>query len=153
HWADARQRGLSLCVEELCRDCPELLDDLRAQIHLCHQLEGLAGDEGRPAPGGSPPAGPGFQIEGGVGRGGMGVVSRARQAHLNRTVALKMILSGGHSGSEERLRFLAEAEAIASIEHPGVVQVHGFGTHEGLPWFALEYCSGGSLAGKLNGTP
>ena len=99
------------------------------------------------------PAVPGFDIEGELGRGGWGVVYRAHQKHLNRTVALKMILAGGHAGSEERVRFLSEAEVIASLHHPGIVQVHEFGTCDGLPWFALEYCPGGSLANKLNGTP
>ena len=99
------------------------------------------------------PAVPGFDIEGELGRGGWGVVYRARQKHLNRTVALKMILAGGHAGAEEHKRFLVEAEVIASLQHPGIVQVYEFGTHQGLPWFALEYCANGSLANKLGGTP
>jgi WD40 repeat protein len=96
---------------------------------------------------------PGFEIEAEVGRGGWGVVYRARQTQLNRTVALKMILAGAHAGAEERARFLAEAEAIAALHHPGIVQVHELGTCDGLPYFALEYCPGGSLAGRLAGTP
>ncbi len=96
---------------------------------------------------------PGYEILGELGRGGMGVVYKARQVQLNRLVALKMILSGGHAGSEERVRFLAEGEAIAAIRHPGIVQIYDFGTHGGLPYFALEFCAGDSLAGKLNGTP
>jgi WD40 repeat protein len=88
-----------------------------------------------------------------LGRGGMGVVYKARQQALKRTVALKMILSGGHAGEEDRARFLAEAEAIAAIKHPGIVQVFDFGTHDGLPFFSLEFCEGGSLASKLAGTP
>jgi tetratricopeptide (TPR) repeat protein len=83
----------------------------------------------------------------------MGVVYRARQRQLNREVALKMILQGGHAGRDERLRFLAEAEAIAAVRHPGIVQVHDFGTHNDLPYFALELCPGGSLADRLSGTP
>jgi serine/threonine protein kinase len=96
---------------------------------------------------------PGYEILGELGRGGMGVVYKARQVGLNRIVALKMILAGGHAGAEERQRFLAEAEAIAAIKHPGIVQIHDFGTHEELPFFALEFCDGGSLAARLNGTP
>jgi serine/threonine protein kinase/tetratricopeptide (TPR) repeat protein len=96
---------------------------------------------------------PGYEILGELGRGGMGVVYKARQEKLKRTVALKMILSGGHAGANERERFLAEAEAIAAIQDPGIVQIHEFGTHEDLPFFALEYCAGGSLANKLNGAP
>src|SRR5262245_15488418 len=80
---------------------------------------------------------PGLELLGGRGRGGMGVVYRARETCLNRVVALKMILAGGHAGAEERQRFLAEAEAIARVTHPGIVQVHEYGVHAGLPYFAL----------------
>jgi tetratricopeptide (TPR) repeat protein/tRNA A-37 threonylcarbamoyl transferase component Bud32 len=99
------------------------------------------------------PAPPGYEITCELARGGMGVVYKARQEKLKRIVALKMILSGGHAGAEDRARFMAEAEAIAAIAHPGIVQIHEFGTHEDLPFFALEFCAGGSLASKLNGTP
>src|SRR5947208_7487868 len=83
----------------------------------------------------------------------MGVVYRARQTKLNRPVALKMVLAGGHAGPAERVRFLAEAEAIAGVQHPGIVQVYEFGTCGEQPYFALELCPGGSLAAKLAGTP
>src|SRR5215212_2189574 len=66
---------------------------------------------------GAPPAPPGFEILGELGRGGMGVVYHARQTKLNREVALKMILAGGHAGEHERARFLAEAESIAALNH------------------------------------
>jgi formylglycine-generating enzyme required for sulfatase activity/tRNA A-37 threonylcarbamoyl transferase component Bud32 len=96
---------------------------------------------------------PGYEILGELGRGGMGVVCKARHLRLNRIVALKMVLSGGQATPEERLRFLAEAEAIAAVKHPGIVQVHDFGTHNGVPYLSLEFCPGGSLAGKLSGNP
>jgi serine/threonine-protein kinase len=111
---------------------------------------------GAPLPDGRHPRGrgvPGYEILGELGRGGMGVVYKATQVALHRTVALKMILSGDHAGPEERLRFLAEAEAVAAIGHPGIVQVYDFGTHDGLPFFALEFCPGGSLADRLAGNP
>src|SRR5262249_32888009 len=101
--------------------------------------------------GGSAP--PGYEVVGELGRGGMGVVYRARQVQLNRMVALKMILAGGHAAAEDRVRFLAEAEAVAAVKHPGIVQIHDFGTHNGLPFFALEFCPNGSLEKKLAGTP
>jgi WD40 repeat protein/tRNA A-37 threonylcarbamoyl transferase component Bud32 len=96
---------------------------------------------------------PGYEVLGELGRGGMGVVYKARQAKLNRLVALKMILSGAHAGSAERQRFLTEAEAVARLQHPNIVQIHEIGEADGYPFFSLEFCPGGSLAAKLNGTP
>jgi WD40 repeat protein len=96
---------------------------------------------------------PGYQIEKELGRGGMGVVYRARHLQLNRTVALKMILAGGHAGQAELERFRVEAEAIARLQHPGIVQVFEVGEHEGMPFFSLEFCSQGSLEDHLEGTP
>jgi WD40 repeat protein len=96
---------------------------------------------------------PGYEVLGELGRGGMGVVYKARQRALNRPCALKMILSGGHAGADDRARFLAEAEAIAKVRHPGIVQVYDYGTHQGLPYFSLELCEGGSLADRLRENP
>jgi serine/threonine-protein kinase len=83
----------------------------------------------------------------------MGVVYKARQVQANRVVALKMILAGGHAGAAERARFQTEAEAIARLQHPHVVQVYEVGEHEGKPFFSLEFCGGGSLDRQLQGTP
>jgi formylglycine-generating enzyme required for sulfatase activity/tRNA A-37 threonylcarbamoyl transferase component Bud32 len=102
-----------------------------------------------PALASPPPVVPGYEILGELGRGGMAVVYKARHLALNRLVALKMILTGSLAGPEERLRFLAEAEAVAAVKHTGIVQIHDFGTHEGVPFLSLEFCGGGSLAGRL----
>jgi WD40 repeat protein len=96
---------------------------------------------------------PGYEILGELGHGGMGVVYKARQVSADRLVALKMILAGGHAGPDELTRFRTEAEAIARLQHPHVVQVFEVGTHRGLPFFSLEFCPGGSLDKKLAGTP
>src|SRR5262249_49771435 len=63
------------------------------------------------------------------------------------------LLAGGCAGSEERERFLREAEAVAGLRHANIVQVHGAGDHDGRPYFTMEYVEGGSLAQKLRGTP
>ena len=96
---------------------------------------------------------PGYEILGELGRGGMGVVYRARQTKLHRVVALKMILSGAHAGEADLARFRTEAEAIARLQHPNIVQIHEIGEHEGKPFFSLEFCAGGALDRKLGGTP
>jgi WD40 repeat protein len=96
---------------------------------------------------------PGYEIIRELGRGGMGVVYQARHLKLNRPVALKMILAGSHAGAADLARFQTEAEAIARLRHPNIVQVYEVGEHEGKPYFSLEFCGGGSLEKKLNGTP
>src|SRR6266566_2497076 len=99
------------------------------------------------------PSIPGYEIEGVLGRGGMGVVYRARHLALKRVVALKMILAGGHAGPRELARFRIEAEAVARLQHPNIVQIHDVGEADGHPYCALEFVEGGNLAGKLKGKP
>jgi serine/threonine-protein kinase len=77
-----------------------------------------------------------------LGRGGMGVVYKARQTALRRVVALKMIPHGDYAGETEHRRFQAEAEAVAQLVHPHIVQIHEVGEHQGVPYFSLEYCAG-----------
>jgi WD40 repeat protein len=96
---------------------------------------------------------PGYELITELGRGGMGVVYQARHLKLDRLVALKMILAGSHAGAAELARFQTEAEAVARLRHPNIVQVYDVGEHEGKPFFSLEFCGGGSLKDRLNGTP
>ena len=95
----------------------------------------------------------GYELLSELGRGGMGVVYKARQLKLNRVVALKMVLAAPMRAASELLRFLAEAEAVAQLQHANIVQVHEVGSHNGLPFMSLEYVDGGTLAQKLKGTP
>jgi WD40 repeat protein/tetratricopeptide (TPR) repeat protein len=114
------------------------------------------GDGSQQSPGTDRPALPdldGYEVLSELGRGGMGVVFMARQTKLGRPVALKMILSGGRAGTAELARFRAEAEAIARLQHPNIVQIYEVGEQGGLPYFTLEFCGGGNLHRKLNGTP
>src|SRR5262245_54964759 len=94
-----------------------------------------------------------YEIEGELGRGGMGIVYRAKHRGLNRLVALKMILSGEHAGSDEVARFRIEAEAIARLKHPNIVQVYDIRQQDGQAYFSLEFCGGGSLSSRLRGKP
>src|SRR5262245_36508918 len=91
----------------------------------------------------------GYEVLGVLGKGGMGVVYQARHLRLNRVVALKMVLGGAHAGEDELRRFLSEAEALASLQHPNVVQVFDSGQYQGLPYCALEFVPGGSLKDRL----
>ena len=99
------------------------------------------------------PTVPGYEITGELGRGGMGVVYQARHVRLNRPCALKMILAGAHAGPEDVARFVTEAEAIARLQHPSIVQIRHIGDADGLPFLELEYLDGGSLDRQLDGTP
>lgn len=99
------------------------------------------------------PSVPGYEILEELGRGGMGVVYRARQVGLNRIVALKMILSGAHAGDVAIGRFRIEAEAVARLLHPNIVQIYEIGEVDRLPYFSLEYVEGGALDRRLSGAP
>jgi serine/threonine-protein kinase len=153
--------------EEVCAACPELLAEVRQRWQqMLRAVEGELNalfptpesdrDADTPAPrnlAADLPAIPGYQVEAVLGRGGMGIVYKARHLRLNRPVALKMLLAGAYAGAQERQRFLREAEAVAGLRHANIVQVHDMGDHDGLPYFTMEYVEDGSLAQKLMGTP
>jgi tRNA A-37 threonylcarbamoyl transferase component Bud32 len=88
-----------------------------------------------------------------LGRGGMGVVYKARDIELNRLVALKMILTGRHASDEEKHRFRLEANAAAALQHPNIVQIFNVGVDEDKPWIALEFVEGQSLHARISGKP
>ena len=152
--------------EEVCRHCPELLPEVHRRWQrkrACDaQLDALFLAPEPHSPFGSPsstpssaelPRIPGYEVLEVVGRGGMGVVYRARHVRLDRPVALKMLLAGAHASRESRERFLREARMGAGLRHPNIVQVHDMGDQDGLPYFTMEFVEGGSLAQKLAGMP
>jgi tRNA A-37 threonylcarbamoyl transferase component Bud32 len=116
------------------------------------RLAGAAAPPTEPAPA-APVQVPGYEVLGEIGRGGMGVVYKARQLRPDRVVALKMLLAGRHAAPQERTRFLHEAEAVARLQHPGIVALYEAGQLGDLPYFTLEFVPGGSLADRLRGTP
>src|SRR5262249_53282100 len=92
---------------------------------------------------------PGYEVLGVIARGGMGLIYKARHVRLRRVVALKMLLAGAHAGKQELGRFRMEAEAVARLQHPSIVQIYEINEHNGLPFLALEFVPGGSLDQKL----
>jgi serine/threonine-protein kinase len=151
--------------EEVCESCVELLPVVRTRWRqLCQARDELdamfpamaeTGDDLPAAAEDDPPLPsiPGYEVEAVLGVGGMGVVFRARHQALNRVVALKMALAGEYAGPRERERFRREAEAVAALRHPNVVQVYDVGDADGRPFLTMELLDGGSLAQRLNGTP
>src|SRR5262245_56898527 len=122
--------------EEVCQDCPELLPEVRKGLERFRKMESQieavfpsSSDSLRDArlrydDADSLPHIPGYEVEGILGRGGMGVVFRARHIQLKRPVALKMLLAGSYAAPLEKMRFKREAEAEAALRHPNVVQIY-----------------------------
>jgi serine/threonine protein kinase len=96
---------------------------------------------------------PDYEILEEIGKGGMGVVYKARQIKLNRIVAVKMVRGAAHADQETLIRFLHEAELEGRLQHPHFVQVHEVGSHDGCPFFSMEFVEGGNLARRLKQAP
>ncbi len=148
-------------VEDYARLHPPIADVLRQLLPAVRLLQKPAEASGASCPPAPPAPGPaalpndleGYEVLREVGRGGMGVVYEARDRRLNRAVALKMVLAKSHARPEDLVRFLAEAEAVARLQHPNIVQVFETGQHRGQLYFTMELVAGGCLSARLDGAP
>ncbi len=156
------EAGESPVLDEYLRRFPQLDELLRLQFEVHQAMQpgavlaevGLGKDVVDLRVKATPlPAIDGYQVQQELGRGAMGVVYQARQLSLHRHVAIKMILAGSYAGSRERARFATEAQAIARLQHPHIVQIHEVGEQDGRPFFCMELIRGGSLAQELAGRP
>jgi serine/threonine protein kinase len=147
-----RQRGEQILATEYQSRFPHD-SDLLTELLVENTLDNWPRSSITKDPSGKLPLVPGYDVLGELGHGGMGVVYEARQVRLNRTVALKMILGSAHVDADLLARFQREAEAVAKVQHPNIVQIYEIGDHDGLPFFSLEYVEGGSLDRLVSGEP
>ncbi|MCS7465072.1 serine/threonine protein kinase [Stieleria sp. ICT_E10.1] len=156
---DAICRDQPIDFDRVCRENPDLADELRKLwgAVLVTDTAGIAADQRPPTPAGDdnrwrrlklPTTIGDYELIEEVGRGGMGVVFRARQISLEREVAVKMILRGRLASDVDLERFLAEAAATARLVHPGIVPVYEVGDIDGRPFFSMQYIKGETLADR-----
>jgi serine/threonine-protein kinase len=145
-WEHLREQGEGVSAEQLCADCPALLPEVRRRLQALGAVDrvletagsassGTTTGEGPPGALGDPASAgiPGYEVLDVLGRGGMGIVYRARQVALRRVVALKMILEAHQAGQRDRARFRTEAQAIARLQRPNIVAVGGLDKRLGTP--------------------
>jgi WD40 repeat protein/tRNA A-37 threonylcarbamoyl transferase component Bud32 len=161
-WRTRAAREPELTIEEYRRRFPDFeaeLAEASATLPLLTDRGSVSATHNEPSgsakatPDAMMPHIPGYEIEKILAHGGMGIVYKAKQTALKRTVALKMILGGRFNQQEDRRRFFAEAHALARLSHPNIVQIHEIGEYQSQPFLALEYVEGGTLAERIARAP
>ena len=169
-WEELQETGNPVAIEDLCRDCPDLLPALRKHLRALGALDAMLVDETNagtvtiaknretasdnlPMRVGSQPVIPGYKIIRELGRGGMGVVYEACQERLNRLVAIKVLLGGQYATVTSKARFKAEVDAIGRMQHPNLIQVFDVGEYDGRVYYSMEYLAGGSLEDRIGNVP
>lgn len=170
---DRQRRGERVDVESTCEANPALAQELRqlwATVQFADDLaelsigssksgsvigdaDGLGAASFRPSRAGVPQVIGDYEILDELGRGGMGIVFKARQISLGRIVALKMLLRGDLASVQETARLRAEAESAAGLNHPNIVPVYEVGEYDGQPFFSMKYVEGTTLARRLADGP
>jgi serine/threonine-protein kinase len=158
-----RKQGLPIDWSQIGQAHADLVEELRQFCAVGDLVEHVASSSkptlpgrktaARAAPVEPPQSIDGYEIEAEIGRGGMGIVYRAYDAKLQRHVALKMILLGGHATAENRERFRREAAAAAGLQHPHIIPVYQVGEHEGQPYFCMKHIAGPTLAQLVSEGP
>jgi serine/threonine-protein kinase len=153
-WDESYRRGEDRPLDTFGIADPILLEELRKRIErqkrLYSVLKLVNTVPQAPTQAAAPlPSFPGYETESTIGRGGMGLVYKARDLKLNRVVAVKALAWADHASRGQIDRFLAEAEAIARLKHPNVIPIYAIGEHDGRPYYTLEYAAGGSLSDRL----
>jgi serine/threonine protein kinase/mono/diheme cytochrome c family protein len=163
-WQELRRQDPRPSIRELCADHPSLAEELASRVAAFESMEAMLGVGAQATDSGSGvehgvhrhlaekllPLG--YQLLELIDQGGMGVVYKATQVKLRRTVALKMI-AGLRAGPKQLARFRVEIEAVARLQHPNIVQIHEVGEVDGHSFFAMEYVAGGTLADRLAAGP
>jgi predicted Ser/Thr protein kinase len=140
---DARSRGESISAEELCREYPDRLDELKRLLASLERIDDVLDVES-----GHRPEIPGYEILREIGHGGMGIVWAARDVALDRLVAIKIPYRRAGSDADAK-RFTREGQTLAKLRHPNIIPVHAAGVVAGEPYFVMEFVEGGSLSERM----